>query len=166
MSYEIMHNVMVEGILQNKAAGMSRVVVGGNDVMVSDKYVHLMPTKTYEDGLNEAWETARRIVLQLTYGELQKIFAIEDIEDTFKNFTAAEAAAKIAAWEDGKQLRVGDVVERNEGELGVVTEVLKEECCVMWSRRDISFECQSVLTKTGRTVDIKSVLEAIGGEGE
>lgn len=74
--------------------------------------------KTYEQGLEEAWEIARKIILPSSYGgfngkELKRIFA-EDYNTTvtlFANLSVHEAKEKIAAYEaEQAKPKLGDVV--------------------------------------------------------
>lgn len=80
--------------------------------------------KTYEDGLNEAWEVARKIACLPMHdgyktGELEEIFGISCESEIFKRNTAAEVIAKIKEYEN--RIEVGDEVTDNDGWAGVVT---------------------------------------------
>lgn len=72
--------------------------------------------KTYEQGLIDAWEAARIIVLSQKDGGLsveavKKIFGLPFSEVILKDFDAAEAIAKIKAYEEKEaEIKVGDVV--------------------------------------------------------
>lgn len=83
--------------------------------------------KTYEDGLNEAWEAARKIVYLASDGgysvsELMKIFGSDNIasDEILKHNTAAEVIAKIEKYERNC-INIGDEVTNNDGWKGVVT---------------------------------------------
>lgn len=82
--------------------------------------------KTYEDGLNEAWEAARKIVYLPSVGgysasELLDIFGRTDISSAqlLKHNTAAEVIANIKKYENC--IKVGNEVTDNDGWKGVVT---------------------------------------------
>lgn len=82
--------------------------------------------KTYEDGLNEAWEAARKIVYLPSVGgysasELLDIFGRTDISSAqlLKHNTAAEVITKIKKYENC--IKVGNEVTDNDGWKGVVT---------------------------------------------
>ena len=82
--------------------------------------------KTYEDGLNDAWEAARKIVYLPSVGgysasELLDIFGRTDISSAqlLKHNTAAEVIAKIKEYEN--RIEVGDEVTDDDGWKGVVT---------------------------------------------
>ena len=60
---------------------------------------------TYEEGLNDAWETARKIRLYPSDGgisieDLSKIFGNQTHYDILRDYSAQEAIEKIKAWED------------------------------------------------------------------
>lgn len=80
--------------------------------------------KTYEDGLNEAWEAAKKIICLPSDGgyvpsALIKIFGYDHSNTIFKQNTAAEAVTKINEYEN--RIGVGDEVTDNDGWNGVVT---------------------------------------------
>ncbi len=123
-----------------------------------------IPTKTYEDGLNEAWELAKKLFLYPHEGgynstELEEIFG--RTEHLWK-LSPQEAAAKIAEWESRQDIHVGDLVRVGFG-YGVVTSVHKENCYVLWTDGSSGCRDKKYLTKTGRTIDIAWLLAQIGG---
>lgn len=110
-----------------------------------------MMAKTYEDGLNEAWEVARKIVCSDGYNwsELEGIFERRSTSDILKTNTIYEAIDKIKNYEG---IKVGDeVTDDNEWE-GVVTWIsplgeylvilLKDGTALHWDKKDFK--------KTGR----------------
>lgn len=79
--------------------------------------------KTYEDGLNEAWKVARKVVCDKVHGgytltELVDIFGARSLSEIFSTHTVSEAINKIENY-DG--IKVGDEVTDNDGWTGVVT---------------------------------------------
>lgn len=112
--------------------------------------------KTYEDGLNEAWELARKIVcLQKDGGK-----PVEWLEDTFgstrtdlvlRNYSALEAIKQVEVKEH-EEIKVGDVVTNDKDWEGVVTWIspldeylviiLKDGTALHWDKKDFK--------KTGR----------------
>lgn len=69
--------------------------------------------KTYEDGLNEAWEAARKIACLssddgYTMEDLIKIFGLDCVSTIFKKQSANEAVTKIKEYEN--RIEVGDEV--------------------------------------------------------
>lgn len=76
--------------------------------------------KTYEDGLNDAWEVARKIACTDGYkcGELDNIFGSHSANTILSFLTASEA---IDAIENYEGIKVGDEVTDDEEWKGVVT---------------------------------------------
>lgn len=128
--------------------------------------------KSYEDGMNYAWEMAKRIVTiegrgGLSMGELNRIFGTTLLSEIFTKFTSSEAAEKIKEWdEENKQIKVGDVVlyGGNEDMQGIVTNVsIGDTIYVMWDDGSCGMFPIEFFTKTGRTVNIHTMLEKING---
>lgn len=83
--------------------------------------------KSYNDGLNYAWELAKKIVLPtrtqhdaFIYGKLKKIFGIGDYERILSKFSIFEVITKIKAYEENQkkaeaEIRVGDEVDDGVG---------------------------------------------------
>lgn len=109
----------------------------------------------------EAWELAKKILLYTDH-ELEEIFGRTE---PLLELTPQEAKAKIEAWEAEKEIKVGDVVDIC-GDKGIVTsfgtdgdriDVLYLDGIVNSYRKDKN------LKKTGRHIDIKVILNQIGG---
>lgn len=64
--------------------------------------------KTYEDGLNEAWEAARKVVCDegYNYTELERIFGKKSPSRILETLTASEAIAKIEEYEEKQKAPV------------------------------------------------------------
>lgn len=87
--------------------------------------------KTYEDGLNEAWECAKKIEAPTVEGglsgqELAQIFKDgATLYEVFKNYSAREAVTRIKEYEEEQkkaaEIKIGDEVTDNDGWNGVVT---------------------------------------------
>jgi preprotein translocase subunit YajC len=87
--------------------------------------------KTYEDGLNEAWECAKKIEAPTVEGglsgrELALIFKDgATLYKVFKNYSAREAVTRIKEYEEEQkkaaEIKIGDEVTDNDGWRGVVT---------------------------------------------
>ena len=117
----------------------------------------------YNKGLNDAFEFFKKIwnssIPMIT------IFGTDKISYLLDNLTTQEALAKLKAYEDSK-IEVGDVVKDEDGWEYVVTNIYKDRdscryngvtSCGKWTG------CYEP-TKTGKHIDIKSILEQIGGE--
>ena len=124
----------------------------------------------YNKGMNDAWEIAKKIALPendggMSLDDIRKIFSSIRLNDILKVLTPQEAKSKIAAWELARQeIKVGDVVMDTQDDVFVV---LKELSCDVCSLINSKGEHKAVhkkhLAKTGRSIDIASVLKQIGG---
>ncbi len=126
--------------------------------------------KTYEDGLNEAWELARKIVCLPKDGGKP----VEWLEDTFgsartdlvlRNYSASEA---IDAIENHERIKVGDEV-KGRYTVGIVLECwYKDEMTIMWANGSVTIGYKNRdLTKTGRHFpQIEEVLKQMQEEEE
>lgn len=121
-------------------------------------------------GNEEAWELARKILSNTEHGgygtsELLEIFGTIMLTNIL-TLTYDEAATKVAKWERKKEeICVGDVVECEE-HYGVVVgagEVYVKGFTSDWTPFQwMKKDC----TKTGRHIDIASMLAQIGSETE
>lgn len=119
----------------------------------------------YENGMEEAWRIAGKIVLSETSGgfkskELETIFGTDFVDNILK-LPAAEAAAKVAAWEN--DIRVGDMVQSLAKCEGVVSKIESEKCYVIWDDGSAGEVFKKGIRKTGKHIDVKALLEQIRG---
>ena len=126
--------------------------------------------EAYNKGLNDAWELAKKIVLDVSKGgiaerDMRSMFGEKwTVSDILKNYTPQEALAKLEAYEkEQAEIKVGDVVTII-GKPVVVTRVSEDKTKVdgfgiggfaMTYKYD---DCK----KTGKHIDIQSVLKQIG----
>ena len=161
--------VLVEGTVKDVDEGWCFV-----DNNYWTNKVHPFPTekKTYEDGLREAWDLARRIASGKEDGgfslnELEEIFKASTRADVFRKFTPQKAAECIALWEARQnEIHVGDVVKDSTLKNGyaVVSSVGGGSmCCVIWGDGSCGEHDKDNFVKTGRTIDIAGLLGQIGG---
>ena len=116
------------------------------------------------EGQQKAWELARKCML-MTDREREAIFGSSHnaLYGVLTYFDYKHAAAKVAEWEQEKEeICVGDVVEC-EGSYGVV--VGAGECYIKGFTSDWTpFQwMKQSCTKTGRHIDIASMMAQIGG---
>lgn len=120
----------------------------------------------------EAWEIAKRIVGSITHRgynvkELTEIFGYSGYSTILESNTPQEAKEKIEAWEKSKEIHIGDEVELlSVNTKGVVTSFVDGENTVRILCSDGNIiQCSKSLyiKKTGRYIDIQSVLNQIGG---
>lgn len=123
--------------------------------------------KTYSDGLKDAWEMAKKIVGYTCYDgysmeELKIIFGEWQNAVIFRNNTVEEALAKIEAYEKEKEIKVGDVVKGISTD-GIVTRLSNNDTFyVMWEDGSSGRHNINDLKKTGKHIDIESLLRQIG----
>lgn len=76
----------------------------------------MLPDKSYEDGLNDAWDNARKVEVSSVDGgfsidEMEAIFDDIEANNILCNYNGVEAAAKIKAYEEEKnKIHIGDEV--------------------------------------------------------
>lgn len=121
--------------------------------------------KSYEKGLNDAWELICKIN-KLSIEESEKVYGkrFQYITDIIENLTPQEALAKLKAYEEA-QIEVGDVVKTVNGECPyIVTNVqLPNTLHVINGRNGYAQQIRiDVCKKTGKHLDISSILERIG----
>lgn len=117
--------------------------------------------KSYDKGLNDAWELAKKIVESPSNGgytasELVKIFGIVN-KPLLDAYTPQEALAKVKAYEERNEIKVGDVV-RLKGCCveGIVTRVTETNIYRLFkdgSSTKEAFEDSEVFAKTGKHFD-------------
>lgn len=126
--------------------------------------------KTYEQGLADAWELAKRLVCVKEQGGLStdvmdKLFNSIYPEDVFDNYSCEEVIAKVKEYEERTKITPSKIVEDNEGTRALVLDdygegvyfVLTENGCVEnWHREG----CVAVLD---RTIDVSELVKQIGG---
>lgn len=119
----------------------------------------LHPTdEAYNKGLNDVWELAKKIVLPehkggYTTDELEDIFG----KGAFTTLTAQEALAKVKAYEEHNEIKVGDVVRSKgcnvEGIITKISEIKIYRLFKDGSCDSISTKVKEDLEKTGRHFD-------------
>ena len=157
----------IKAILETNFIGLSEEYLEG----VCAKICEIQSDKTYEDGLNDAWECARKIVLSSTRGGMP-LSVIDEIFDccnnelnVLANYSASEAIAKIKEYEEQEnEIHVGDEV-RHFNSLGVVVKANNYSICVLTIDRNYITVDKMNLEKTGRYFpQIEEVLEQIRNE--
>lgn len=130
----------------------------------------------------EAWNIAKKIILNpgidgYTTPELGEIFGTPSIIEIFRDNTIPQQAkAKIEAWEAKKEIKVGDEITAKDDDGNVlklfVQKITRDNRIKYWGiinhddgTADVGFISHgNDVKKTGRHVDIQSVIEQIGGE--
>lgn len=168
ISYQNAYN---EGNVDGYSRGYDEGVKDGQKGKISEMLVD-----TYIQGLNDAWEYARKITLNsedggIPYREFEKIF--DDITSpyaVFRKYTISEAIAKIKEYEDKKnEIHIGDeVVSDSFDEKGIVTHITDKGCvsliCGMNSMISTGLD---KVHKTGKSYpQIVEILEQLKGDSE
>ena len=121
----------------------------------------------YNDGLNDAWEMARKI-FAMSDNDFDDAFGDVYKEDVFCYYTPQEALAKLKAYEEQSKIEVGDVVEIKDGVegilSGIVTRVSEDYISCVLSDGKGGYIPIGLCKKTGKHIDIESILEQIRGE--
>lgn len=115
----------------------------------------------YEQGLNDAWECARKISQEepfgLTTGELEQIFDTHSIATVIERNTASEAIAKIKEYEENQKqtdddIKVGDEVTFGfSSKKGIVIEIYEDSRAVVLGIDGVTIDrAKYFFTKTGR----------------
>jgi hypothetical protein len=116
----------------------------------------------YNKGLNDAWELLRKLS-GLKSDEFLKIYDTCILYEVIYKNTPQEALAKLKAYEEAQEIKVGDVVQSKNYKI-VVTKVSADNDVVYGfdnGGNDFCYHANDV-TKTGKHIDIKSILESIG----
>ena len=129
----------------------------------------------YQRGLEDAWEAARRIVVDtdhggLALGTLSGIFGTQSYSYIMRENTVQEAIDKIKAYEDkhSDRIEVGDEVTFLPNDRrGIVTachvpDVYAEnDKYAVFCGTTVEYVLRQHITKTGKHYDIASILEAM-----
>ena len=121
--------------------------------------------KTYTDGLNDAWELARKLY-EMKSKEFDEVFKNVHYVDVFYCYTPQEALAKLETYEKLKEINVGDVVELADGTKAVVMDRFDDEVFALFTENGCvqNLNIKSNFKKTNKHIDITSVFEQLKGE--
>lgn len=106
--------------------------------------------KTYEDGLNDAWEVFRRLEYELTSAERVEFFGYYSPYDIIGTCTPQEIIKRLEKYDE---IKVGDEVEYiSTSDRGVVEHISKftQTISVMWDNGSIGEASIKKFKKTGR----------------
>lgn len=126
----------------------------------------VMQAKAYNKGLEDAWELIKQITEPRTPEDVSKVldyFGIRSFSLLFSKYTPQEALAKYEAYiKAQEEIKVGDVVKVDEREF-IITSVSKNYLSGI-DGNGLACAITGKVQKTGRTVDIASILAEIGKE--
>jgi len=167
-----------EEILAELNKGMTALHNGIKNVnqALSSANIAVGQVEAYNKGLEDAWECVKKLTVNdyLKDGydsdELLKIFGTDNIFCILKNYTPQEALAKLEAYEkEQAEIKVGDVVTifpRSGGQYDAIVVFVKKEKYIDAIYSDgvtTNNVPPELYKKTGKHIDIQSVLQQIGG---
>ena len=155
---------------------MNKYKVGDKSDYITDNFTELQDDlydSGYVDGMLKTWGIAKKLFEYS--GELYEIFGFNEMNQymsinyVLNNFTPQQAKSKIETWEKSKQIKVGDVVTDTSNNKNYVVTGIKQDDNSTWyallSEIGLTINTKAcTLKKTGRHIDIQSVLEQIGGK--
>jgi len=122
---------------------------------VKDDALHPV-NESYNKGLNDAWELARKIVLPMDKGgytadELRNIFSKNTYMAAMSDFTPQEALAKVKEYEERNKFSVGDVIKlKGTTHEAILTRVTETNICFLFRDGSCgSFSAKEDFEKTG-----------------
>lgn len=124
---------------------------------------------SYQEGLSDAWEAARKIICEMDYEDHMKIFGGDNLDYIFA-LSPTTVIEKLKAYEQEQEYRVGDEFENGAGRKFVVLKMDGKEIDRYIDgdgKTYVMKEKYSVMRKTGRSFpEIAAVLEKMRGEQE
>jgi hypothetical protein len=146
---------------------------GLKDGNINDGTFAAKVKEAYDNGLNDAWECAKKIVTDkgLNYEELREIFGYTSMDTIFGNFSASEAIAKVNEYENRQEktddeIHIGDEIYCLDSKHKyVVLGFLDNDKIFVFSSRGLTgvFASKQV-HKTGRNYPVKEILEGLGND--
>lgn len=127
-------------------------------------------SEAYNKGLEDAWKSTIKMH-DMTLEELKLIFGedgytwtkSEFIEVIIKRHTPQEVLMKLEAYKKEQEIKVGDVVEGIEADvMGVVVgKIFKDTAYILFRDGSAGLQELKDFKKTGKHIDISSILEQI-----
>lgn len=133
----------------------------------------VLQAEAYNKGLEDAWELARKI-FTFNNNKMEEIFGVAGKRSAFDDLTPQEALAKYEAYEkEQAEIKVGDVVTDKEHKVELLVTIIyiNHFDAIKITPDDeygkfgatYSGMVKSDFKKTGKHIDIQSVLQQIGG---
>lgn len=176
MNYKAGDKVSIKATVENVSDDIVRIYAEGYGERSFNLEYAPIEQKTYEQGLADAWELAKKIY-DTTHADRNKIFGMDNscngIKNVFEMFTPQEALAKIEAYEKEKEIKVGDEVfpfvdlqddsmKNDKKNYGVVTGIYPNMYQVLMKNGDCCDFIKEKCEKTGKHIDIEGILKQIG----
>lgn len=169
--YKIGDSVLLKGIItdvdteRGEIAPYEIELLNESLTYADEIEIELLSSKTYEDGLKEAWEIARKIENQLGSTILVSIFGSSRIADILDNFSIQEVMEKINDYEATNTIKVGDVVKVQSDSEYVVVATAEEMPNNMYFLRNVEnnekiyFAKEEELEKTEKSMYLEYIGE-------
>jgi len=183
---ELVSKELVEGDNYYIVKGISNVLTSHdlkklerlNDSYVEDNFQKLLNDKFvsgqsyggedgfirgYSEGMNEAWELAKKCFATYREYELNEIFGNEWSFNKIMEYTPQEVKAKIEAWKEEKaKIEIGTLVIDPDSETGVVICCNGDWYTILYASGKTEKYCRPELLNTGKFVDIASLFNSLG----
>lgn len=121
--------------------------------------------RSYEDGLKDAWEAARKID-HMSDEDIKNVFGC-GFSAVFETIGASEAIEKIRQYEqEQKEIKVGDEVKTEDGQKMVIAAIVNKDFAGLADDGRFMYgTLDETITRTGRHFpEIASVLQKMRGE--
>ena len=119
-------------------------------------------SKTYESGLSDAWELAKKIY-DMKCDAIEEIFGVKGgFYEVIRNFTFEDCRDRIEAYEREKEIKVGDVVTNGKYICVVTNKIDENNSVILYGDGCFGKIENKFLEKTGKHIDIEGLLRQIG----
>lgn len=177
MKYKVGDSVFIKGYVVDTDEGTKLDVKikldSGETEWFASEEVKSYTDKTYEQGLEDAWELLEKMWV-MDYDKIYEIFEVSCATEVFRDYTPQEALAKLKAYEEESEIKVGDVVEMHDPRYKDSAPYMIKGCVIgMYNNKSAyvledngdveEWECKK-MKKTGKHIDIASLLVQIREE--
>ena len=137
----------------------------GSVTMISNVNLYAaVKNSSYNKGLNDAWTLVNKID-NMSMDKRNNVFGVSFTEDVLSAYTGQEALAKLEAYEkEQAEIKVGDVVIDLDGHERVVLFIDLAGIAQIYSRYGVTHIDKIHLKKTGKHIDLQTILEQIAGD--
>lgn len=170
MKYKVGDKILVEAEVieidhSDEEFPINVVYENGSESWVLPELIHGATkfVKTYEQGLQDAWELLDRLEHAVSVKVMDDVFGYSEIGDILDNYTPQEALAKLKAYEEAQTIKVGDLVEYEECPYLITYTYGNVLRGMSKDGIGIVFHTNDDVKKTGKHIDIAGLLEQIRG---
>lgn len=157
-------NLMTEAkVKMNVALNLARGVIIKGNTVDTEAY-----NKGLEDGRNEVWEWLKKFG-KMRANEAKRLYGYNgELWEIFDNFTPQEVLLKLEEYEkEQNEIKVGDVIEY-DGIQAIVMDIDAVDNVALFTENACieSWLPQCTCKKTGKHIDISSILQQIGSDAD